>query len=125
MSSQIIPVPPFDYVVFGGNGDLAERKLMPALYHRDRDGQIPDEARIIGASRTAFSDDDYRGFAREALGRNMTEQEVRAAARLDPSGVARYVKTGGGRIITDDNQLLAYGAFGAVLKFRDANQPRR
>jgi glucose-6-phosphate 1-dehydrogenase len=27
MSSQIIPVEPFDYVVFGGSGDLAERKL--------------------------------------------------------------------------------------------------
>jgi glucose-6-phosphate 1-dehydrogenase len=34
MSSQIIPVDPFDYVVFGGTGDLAERKLLPALYQR-------------------------------------------------------------------------------------------
>ena len=31
MSSQFIPVEPFDYVVFGGTGDLAERKLLPAL----------------------------------------------------------------------------------------------
>lgn len=76
MSSQIIPVPPFDYVVFGGNGDLAERKLLPALYHRDRDGQIPDEARIIGASRTAFSDDDYRGFAREALKKHVKPEDL-------------------------------------------------
>ncbi|EAU41368.1 glucose-6-phosphate 1-dehydrogenase [Fulvimarina pelagi HTCC2506] len=67
MSSQIIPVDPFDYVVFGGNGDLAARKLLPALYHRDRDGQIPIEARIIGASRTAFSSEEYRNFARDAL----------------------------------------------------------
>ena len=31
MSSQTIPVDPFDYVVFGGTGDLAERKLLPAI----------------------------------------------------------------------------------------------
>ena len=38
MSSQIIPVEPFDYVVFGGTGDLAERKLLPALFHRQLAG---------------------------------------------------------------------------------------
>jgi glucose-6-phosphate 1-dehydrogenase len=42
MSAQIIPVDPFDYIVFGGTGDLAERKLLPALYHRQVDGQIVD-----------------------------------------------------------------------------------
>ncbi len=51
MSAQIIPVQAFDLVVFGGTGDLSVRKLMPALYHRDRDGQLPDEARVIGLSR--------------------------------------------------------------------------
>jgi glucose-6-phosphate 1-dehydrogenase len=80
MSSQIIPVEPFDYVVFGGNGDLAERKLLPALYHRDHDGQLPDEARIIGASRTAISDDDYRKFARAAI-----EEHVAASDRHEAS----------------------------------------
>jgi glucose-6-phosphate 1-dehydrogenase len=67
VSSQIIPVECFDYIVFGGNGDLAERKLLPALFHRDLDGQIPPGARIIGASRTPFSDEEYRAFGREAL----------------------------------------------------------
>ncbi|MFD2236821.1 glucose-6-phosphate dehydrogenase [Aureimonas populi] len=67
MSSQIIPVDLFDYVVFGGNGDLAERKLLPALYHRDLDGQLPEGARIIGASRSELSDEEYRTFARAAV----------------------------------------------------------
>lgn len=67
VTSLIIPVDSFDYVVFGGNGDLAERKLLPALYHRDLDGQIPADCRIIGASRTAISDDEYRDFARKAI----------------------------------------------------------
>ena len=47
MSAKIIPVAAFDLVVFGGTGDLTLRKLLPALYHRFRDGQLPDECRII------------------------------------------------------------------------------
>ncbi|KQT87919.1 glucose-6-phosphate dehydrogenase [Aurantimonas sp. Leaf443] len=85
MSSQIIPVEPFDYVVFGGNGDLAERKLLPALYHRDLDGQLPSEARIIGASRTDLSDDDFRAFARAAI-----ERFVRAAD-LETQALERFL----------------------------------
>ena len=45
--AQIIPVAPFDYVVFGGTGDLALRKLLPALYHRHQDQQITGPSRII------------------------------------------------------------------------------
>ncbi|MBD9373823.1 glucose-6-phosphate dehydrogenase [Rhizobium sp. ARZ01] len=67
MSSQFIPVEPFDYVVFGGTGDLAERKLLPALYHRQIAGQFTDPTRIIGASRAAMTDKAYREFAATAL----------------------------------------------------------
>ncbi len=67
MSSQIIPVEPFDYVVFGGTGDLAERKLLPALYHRQIAGQFTDPTRIIGASRAAMTHEAYREFATKAL----------------------------------------------------------
>ncbi|MCM2291360.1 glucose-6-phosphate dehydrogenase [Allorhizobium sp. BGMRC 0089] len=67
MSSQIIPVEPFDYVVFGGTGDLAERKLLPALYHRQLAGQLTEPTRIIGASRSPLSDEEFREFARKAL----------------------------------------------------------
>jgi glucose-6-phosphate 1-dehydrogenase len=41
MAARTVPVPPFDLVVFGGTGDLARRKLLPALYHRLAAGQIP------------------------------------------------------------------------------------
>ena len=51
MTSQIIPVDPFDFIIFGGTGDLAERKLLPALYHRQRDHQFSEPTRIIGTSR--------------------------------------------------------------------------
>jgi len=67
MSSQIIPVDPFDCIIFGGTGDLAERKLLPALYHRQKDGQMTEPTRIIGASRSDLSTNEYRAFAHEAL----------------------------------------------------------
>ncbi|GJE26403.1 glucose-6-phosphate dehydrogenase [Methylobacterium organophilum] len=65
--ATIIPVAPFDYVVFGATGDLTQRKLLPALYHRYRDGQIPETSRIIGASRTELTEEAFREKARDAL----------------------------------------------------------
>ena len=46
---KIIPVASFDCVVFGATGDLTLRKLLPALYYRFRDGQMPPESHIIAA----------------------------------------------------------------------------
>ncbi len=60
MTYRIVPVPPFDYVVFGATGDLARRKLMPAIYNRMRGGQVADGSRIVGVSRREMSDDEYR-----------------------------------------------------------------
>ena len=53
MTPRIIPVDLFDIVVFGATGDLSQRKLLPALFHRDLQGQMPTGARIIGSSRRA------------------------------------------------------------------------
>jgi glucose-6-phosphate 1-dehydrogenase len=79
MSSQIIPVDPFDCVVFGGSGDLAERKLLPALYHRQVEGQFLEPTRIIGASRSPLSDEEYRTFARDALREHLKPGEYNDA----------------------------------------------
>ncbi|KZM48121.1 glucose-6-phosphate dehydrogenase [Labrenzia sp. OB1] len=67
MAVRVIEVEEFDLVVFGASGDLAHRKLLPALYHRDADGQVPENARIICSARRDYSDEDYRKYAREAL----------------------------------------------------------
>ncbi|HIG20953.1 MAG TPA: glucose-6-phosphate dehydrogenase [Henriciella marina] len=66
--AKFIPVGTFDLVIFGGTGDLSQRKLLPALYHRYADGQIPEDSRIVGVSRTEMSDEDFRAFAFEACG---------------------------------------------------------
>ena len=63
------PVAPCDFVVFGGTGDLAVRKLLPALYLRDRDGQLPAQTRIIAASRAGLDISGYRDSVRGELGR--------------------------------------------------------
>lgn len=51
---------------------------------------------------------DLPGLQRTVLERNLTESQIRAAFRLDETGLARYAAPG--RVITDDNQLLSYGA---------------
>jgi len=60
--STFVPVEPFEIVVFGGTGDLARRKLLPALYHRYRDGQISDDSRIVGVSRSKHTREDYQAL---------------------------------------------------------------
>jgi glucose-6-phosphate 1-dehydrogenase len=86
MSSRIITVEPFDLVVFGGAGDLAYRKLLPALFERDRDGQIPPIARIIGVSRRPMKDAEYRAATEAALAKHVPEGE------RDPAAVATFLK---------------------------------
>ena len=67
MTSQIIKVEPFDLVVFGGTGDLAYRKLFPALFHRDKDNQFTEPTRVIGVSRRGLDRDAFRAEVRDAL----------------------------------------------------------
>jgi glucose-6-phosphate 1-dehydrogenase len=54
----------FDLVMFGGTGDLAWRKLMPALFQSFRHGTLPPGGRIIGVARDDLSDDGYRELIR-------------------------------------------------------------
>ena len=76
MTSQIIPVEPFDFIAFGGTGDLAERKLLPALYQRQRAGQFLEPTRIIGTSRAKMSHKEYREFARKAISDHVKAAEI-------------------------------------------------
>ncbi len=64
--STFIPVEPFDIIVFGGTGDLSRRKLLPSLYHRYCDGQIADESRIIGVSRSKLETAEFRALAKKS-----------------------------------------------------------
>ncbi len=73
--AKLVPVDTFDLVIFGGTGDLAMRKLLPALYHRDRDEQVTPESRIIAASRGALAREEYLQTVAAALQENLREGE--------------------------------------------------
>ncbi|OAQ39272.1 glucose-6-phosphate dehydrogenase [Pedobacter psychrophilus] len=51
---------PTIFMIFGGTGDLAERKLIPALYHLFLDSYMPKEFAIIGLGRTDYNDDSFK-----------------------------------------------------------------
>jgi glucose-6-phosphate 1-dehydrogenase len=54
-------------VIFGGGGDLAHRKLLPALYNLQVDGLLPPGVAIVGVGRKPTSDDAYRAFAKDGI----------------------------------------------------------
>src|SRR5919197_4439652 len=58
--------PPTTLVIFGATGDLATRKLLPAVYNLRRGGLLPERFHVIGISRHA-SPDVFRADAREAI----------------------------------------------------------
>jgi glucose-6-phosphate 1-dehydrogenase len=79
----------FDLVLFGGTGDLAWRKLMPALFQAFRHGTLPEGGRIIGIGRDDLSADQYRSLIHgrfdkvELSKRPSTDEFARFAALLD------------------------------------------
>ncbi|WP_375640946.1 MULTISPECIES: glucose-6-phosphate dehydrogenase [unclassified Bartonella] len=76
MVRKIIPVSSFDCIVFGGNGDLALRKLLPALYHCQCAGQFSEPTRIIGVSRTSLSREEYQNFVRISLEKHIHPKDL-------------------------------------------------
>jgi glucose-6-phosphate 1-dehydrogenase len=62
-----LPVHPTTLVIFGATGDLAHRKLLPAIYNLAHEGALPEGFNLIGVSRSDMSDDEYRSVARESI----------------------------------------------------------
>lgn len=62
--AALVPVEPFDLAIFGATGDLALGKLLPSLFHRWCDGQIPASSRIIAVARDDLQDDGFRQLVR-------------------------------------------------------------
>jgi glucose-6-phosphate 1-dehydrogenase len=60
-------VPPCAIVIFGANGDLTKRKLIPALYRLSYDRRLPASWAVLGNSRTEMSDDAFRERMRDSV----------------------------------------------------------
>jgi len=58
---------PVIIVIFGGTGDLAKRKLIPAFYNLFLEGWMNEKFAIIGLGRSDFNDDNYRARLKEGL----------------------------------------------------------
>jgi glucose-6-phosphate 1-dehydrogenase len=59
--------PPCVVVIFGANGDLTKRKLMPALYRLAYEGRLAPGFAVIGISRTVMTDDDFRARMHDSV----------------------------------------------------------
>jgi glucose-6-phosphate 1-dehydrogenase len=82
MNPPLPAVNAFDLVIFGGTGDLARRKLLPALLHRFVDEQIASGSRIIAIARDRLAAADYRARIRGELEAALGD-DAQARARLD------------------------------------------
>ena len=69
MSEPIQPLAPqpCTLVIFGGSGDLAKRKLVPAVYNLLLDGVLPPNYAILATGRKPLSDADFRKTAQEGI----------------------------------------------------------
>ena len=62
-----LPVHPTALVIFGATGDLARRKLLPALYNLAHEGALPERFALIGNARSEMTDEEFRASAIEAV----------------------------------------------------------
>jgi glucose-6-phosphate 1-dehydrogenase len=77
-----LPVPHTSLVIFGATGDLARRKLLPAIYNLAHEGALPERFNLVGVSRSSMADDEFRRFARESIttfSRRQPDAELLAA----------------------------------------------
>ncbi len=100
-----------DIIIFGATGDLARRKLLPALYHIHRRGLLPPDGRIIGLARKPMDDDEFRGLARKAITTAEAEGDSQKewlgfASRLTYLGSDEYTFTNLAKLATQNQRLL-------------------
>lgn len=67
---------PCAFVLFGATGDLAARKILPALYNLAREGLTPREFYVLGAARRPKSDAEWRAEVRSAVERHSRQLPI-------------------------------------------------
>src|SRR2546422_8300553 len=62
-----LPVHPTTLAIFGATGDLAKRKLLPAIYNLAHEGALPERFNLVGVSRGDIGDEGFQQMARESI----------------------------------------------------------
>ncbi len=62
-----LPVPPTTLTIFGATGDLARRKLLPALYNLAHEGALPLRFALVGSARSEMTDEEFRQLALDSV----------------------------------------------------------
>jgi glucose-6-phosphate 1-dehydrogenase len=67
----------FAFVLFGATGDLAKRKILPALFEAHRAGLLPTDGKIVGVARGELDEVGHRDWVsthvREHLAAGLTD----------------------------------------------------
>ena len=71
-----------DIVIFGGQGDLAMRKIFPAIYHRFKAKQINNNSRVFVISRGEVSQTEFKANLKEKLTNNIQDVDQKIVAEL-------------------------------------------
>ena len=106
-----LPVHPTALVIFGATGDLAHRKILPALYNLAHQGALPERFELVGVSRSQHPDEEFQAIARASV-------ERFSRTRPDPSVLdgllseMRYISG----VFDDDN---VYSELGRALEELD------
>ncbi len=85
-----LPVHPTALVIFGATGDLAHRKLLPALYNLAHEGSLPEQFELIGVARSEQPHEDFRAMVRESIER-FSRREADADVLEGLTANMRYV----------------------------------
>ena len=67
MLSHKAPPPPCAIVIFGANGDLTKRLIVPALYNLARTGLLPRALALIGVDHNDKTSEEWRGALQDFL----------------------------------------------------------
>ncbi|HEX2702509.1 MAG TPA: glucose-6-phosphate dehydrogenase [Solirubrobacteraceae bacterium] len=107
-----LPVHPTNLVIFGATGDLARRKLLPAVYNLAHEGALPERFNLVGVSRGELSDAEYRDEAAEA---------IRAFSRTPPDdSVLEGLLTGLRYVTLAFDDTAGYSQLASTLEELDA-----
>jgi glucose-6-phosphate 1-dehydrogenase len=112
-----LPVHPTNLAIFGATGDLANRKLLPALYNLAHDGALPERFNLVGVSRSEMSDEAFREMAIKA---------VRQFSRRPPDDAVLERLFENAKYVSGTfDQTELYGGLGQALQaFDDAAHQR-